>query len=106
LVLDKNSGALLKTTGSVASILSQPVSARESTEEVDAGTKAMEEVAAMVWNFVTGAGDLVHTLDDEVWLSHHCRTYHANRVARTKSNFCVCERRNSRLSLSRIRNSS
>ncbi|KAK3335724.1 hypothetical protein B0T19DRAFT_436551 [Cercophora scortea] len=77
IVLDRATGAILKTTGQVGSILkpkslgstvpgqtAAPFSgeAPVTTSSPDQGA---EELAAMVWNFVGTAGSLVEELDTE-----------------------------------------
>ena len=90
IVLDRISGAILKTSGQVASVRkgsnssslpnnpTTTASAPFSSSEAAAGTgsngalnldQGVEELAAMVWNFVTAAGGLVQELDGEVgWM--------------------------------------
>ncbi|KAL2161253.1 hypothetical protein VTH06DRAFT_8473 [Thermothelomyces fergusii] len=78
IVLDRASGAILKTSGQVGSIrmtkpssTSTPVPASGSfnnNEDDGNGAKhdqGAEELASMIWNFVSTAGDLVHELDTE-----------------------------------------
>ncbi|KAL2169979.1 hypothetical protein VTG60DRAFT_5449 [Thermothelomyces hinnuleus] len=75
IVLDRASGAILKTSGQVGSIRttkpsSAPVPASGSFNNEDDGSGAKrdqgaEELASMIWNFVSTAGDLVHELDTE-----------------------------------------
>ncbi|KAL2149931.1 hypothetical protein VTH82DRAFT_7607 [Thermothelomyces myriococcoides] len=74
IVLDRASGAILKTSGQVGSIRttkpsSTPAPAPGSFNE-DEGNGAkhdqgVEELASIIWNFVSNAGDLVHELDAE-----------------------------------------
>jgi dynein light chain roadblock-type len=80
LALDRSTGALIQTTGSIASkilapsttaprtfdntapaIASETASSPQRTAEAD-----LESFAAMAWNFANAAGALVHGLDSEV----------------------------------------
>ncbi|KAL2183374.1 hypothetical protein L209DRAFT_758955 [Thermothelomyces heterothallicus CBS 203.75] len=75
IVLDRASGAILKTSGQVGSIrttkpssASVPASGSFNKEDDGSGAKhdqGAEELASMIWNFVSTAGDLVHELDTE-----------------------------------------
>lgn len=79
IVLDRTTGAILKTSGQVSAIRTSknpapssalPAQAAGSfaTESNAAGgeSQAVEELAGLVWNFVSNAGDLIHDLDTEV----------------------------------------
>ena len=79
IVLDRATGAILKTGGQVSSIRKTKVTssagATQSTgpfSSSDAGVgpssqeQNVQELAAMVWNFVGAAGGLVQELDTEV----------------------------------------
>lgn len=73
IVLDRASGAILKTSGQVASVRSSTngVGSGFSSEanNTAAGVEARgpaEEVAGLVWNFMNAAGGLVQGLDEEV----------------------------------------
>ncbi|KAL2198692.1 hypothetical protein P885DRAFT_76296 [Corynascus similis CBS 632.67] len=74
IVLDRASGAILKTNGQVGSIRTTKPSSTPGpgsfSNNEDSGSSAnhnqgAEEVASMIWNFVSTAGDLVHELDTE-----------------------------------------
>ncbi|KAK0729811.1 hypothetical protein B0H67DRAFT_596124 [Lasiosphaeris hirsuta] len=80
IVLDKATGAILKTSGQVSSIRkarplgSSPALPGQATGSFssDAGAntssgqdQGVEELAAMVWNFISTAGSLVQELDIE-----------------------------------------
>ncbi|KAL2141711.1 hypothetical protein VTI28DRAFT_2077 [Corynascus sepedonium] len=74
IVLDRASGAILKTNGQVGSIRTTKPSSTPGpgsfSNNEDSGSSAnhnqgAEEVASMIWNFVSSAGDLVHELDTE-----------------------------------------
>ncbi|KAL1843935.1 hypothetical protein VTJ49DRAFT_6878 [Mycothermus thermophilus] len=86
LVLDRESGAILKTSGQINSIHVAKPSGASSSSAAPAGApsftstnnseangndspnpeqQATEEVAAMMWNFVSNAGSLVQELDAE-----------------------------------------
>jgi len=76
-VLDRTSGAILKTSGQVSSIRKRKSSlpaqtvSSFSSDAVDGGSstkqdQGVEELAAIVWNFVGTAGSLVQELDTEV----------------------------------------
>lgn len=80
IVLDRASGAILKTSGQVNSIRkTKPPGSSSSTPAVGPGpfssegsdnsaspSQGAEELAAMVWNFVATAGSFVQELDAEV----------------------------------------
>lgn len=85
LVLDRESGAILKTSGQISS-LRVPKPAESSSSPTPAGTasfgnnsndeangdepssreQGIEEIAAMMWNFVSTADSLTQELDAEV----------------------------------------
>ncbi|KAK0717101.1 hypothetical protein B0T26DRAFT_675462 [Lasiosphaeria miniovina] len=77
IVLDRASGAILKTSGQVSSVrkvkapgssLPNPTVgsfAGESTASPSSQDQSAEELAALVWNFVGTAGSLVQELDTE-----------------------------------------
>ncbi|KAK1758427.1 hypothetical protein QBC47DRAFT_358281 [Echria macrotheca] len=77
LVLDRSSGAILKTSGQVSSIrkakqLGSPLPAQPGASfaaDPAAGASGQdqgaEELASMVWNFIATAGSLVQELDTE-----------------------------------------
>jgi len=80
IVLDRTTGAILKTSGQISSIrtsknpggsssaLPTQTAGSFATESNAQGgdSPAVEELAGMVWNFVNNAGDLIHDLDTEV----------------------------------------
>jgi len=77
LVLDRISGAILKTSGQVGSLRTtkpSPPSAPatgssftgESNEDGGGQERGAEELASMLWNFVNTAGSLAQELDTEV----------------------------------------
>ncbi|KAK3367021.1 hypothetical protein B0T24DRAFT_682184 [Lasiosphaeria ovina] len=77
IVLDRASGAILKTSGQLSSVrkakapgssLPNPTVgsfAGESTASPSSQDQSAEELAALVWNFVGTAGSLVQELDTE-----------------------------------------
>ncbi|KAM7186591.1 hypothetical protein V8F33_011731 [Rhypophila sp. PSN 637] len=79
IVLDRVSGAILKTSGQVSSIRKTNNSSLGSNHTVGSGSfsnndtaapgssldQGVEELASMVWNFVSSAGDLVQGIDTE-----------------------------------------
>jgi hypothetical protein len=79
IVLDRASGAILKTSGQVGSIRKTKPSGSSAppvgsfTNEANGSStdhdQGAEELAAMVWNFVSTAGSFVQELDNEV--GHH-----------------------------------
>lgn len=77
LVLDRASGAILKTSGDISALrtaksrnastaasFSNEVPAAEESE-----SQGMEDFAAMIWNFVNSSGTLVQELDGEVGIT-------------------------------------
>ena len=77
IVLDRASGAILKTSGQVGSIRktkatgsSAPAAAGPFTNEAGGSSadheQGVEELASMIWNFVSTAGSLVEEIDTEV----------------------------------------
>lgn len=66
IVLDRSSGAILNTTGSIP--LSRASKATNISDEVNGSGDlgGVERMGAMVWNFVKAAGGLVEDLDAEV----------------------------------------
>jgi hypothetical protein len=80
MVLDRASGAILKTSGQISSIrkTKAPVSSlpavgpfsNEDGSDSANQNQGAEELAAMVWNFVCTAGSLVQELDTEVGCAH------------------------------------
>lgn len=94
IVLDRVSGAILKTSGQIASVRkgnssslpnnqtatsSGSFSSSEVAVTANNGAlnpdQGVEELAAMVWNFVSAAGGMVQELDSEVGrcYSAHCQ---------------------------------
>jgi dynein light chain roadblock-type len=68
IVLDRTSGAILKTSGQILSVRVPKTdgSSVPGLTEGQTESQAVEELAAMVWNFVNAAGGLVQDLDSEV----------------------------------------
>lgn len=68
IVLDRTSGAILKTSGQILSVRVSKTdgSSVSGLAEGQTESQAVEELAAMVWNFVNAAGGLVQDLDSEV----------------------------------------
>jgi dynein light chain roadblock-type len=75
MVLDRSSGAILKTSGQVSSIRKakqlgspQPGGSFAGDPAIGASgqDQGAEELASMVWNFIATAGSLVQELDTEV----------------------------------------
>lgn len=79
MVLDRTSGAILKTNGQVSSIRKTKATAssipavgsfsNESSGNSITQDQGVEELASMVWNFVSTAGSFVQELDTEVGAS-------------------------------------
>jgi hypothetical protein len=79
LILDRASGAILKTSGQISSIrkTKAPASSlpavgsfsNETSNNSANQDQGAEELASMVWNFVNTAGSLVQELDTEVGAS-------------------------------------
>ncbi|RKU40545.1 hypothetical protein DL546_002349 [Coniochaeta pulveracea] len=68
IVLDRTSGAILKTSGQILSVRASRGDGSSSVAGLTEGqteTQAVEELAGMVWNFVNAAGGLVQDLDAE-----------------------------------------
>jgi dynein light chain roadblock-type len=63
-VLERSSGAILKSTGSLPPNVNSPVVKDQIEDTKD--SQDIEGVAAMVWEFVQTAGPLVTTLDQTV----------------------------------------
>jgi hypothetical protein len=76
IVLDRASGAILKTSGQVGSIKktkatgSSAPAAGPFTNEASGNSanheQGVEELASMIWNFISTAGSLVEEIDTEV----------------------------------------
>jgi dynein light chain roadblock-type len=83
LMLDRSTGAILKTNGQIAAIrpakstdtdnpLPTPTGASFSSDvatvpDNDSETKAAQELGSMIWAFLSTAGSLVQEIDTEVW---------------------------------------
>ncbi|OIW30942.1 hypothetical protein CONLIGDRAFT_653632 [Coniochaeta ligniaria NRRL 30616] len=78
IVLDRTTGAILKTSGQISAIrtsknpesssaLPTQTAGSFSSESNPQGSEsqAVVELAGLVWNFVNNAGDLIHDLDTE-----------------------------------------
>ncbi|KAL2263093.1 hypothetical protein VTK26DRAFT_8251 [Humicola hyalothermophila] len=78
MVLDRASGTILKSSGQIASIrkakasgssvpqsAAGPFSGENANDNASQDQASAEELAAMVWNFVGTAGNLVEELDSE-----------------------------------------
>lgn len=79
IVLDRNTGVILKTTGQVSPIRTSKNPAPSSalptqtsgsfsgeSNPQNSEHQAVVELAALVWNFVNNAGELIHDLDTDV----------------------------------------
>lgn len=87
-MLDRSSGAILKTSGQISSIRPAKSTETDNTLPTPAGgsfsddigsatdndgeTRAAQELGSMVWGFLSTAGSLVQELDTEVrcYLAH------------------------------------
>lgn len=75
IALDRSSGAIISTTGNLASP-NDPISstlgiasAGSSKEAIETGEQqGTRGIASMAWNFVNTAGDIIQTLDSEVMI--------------------------------------
>ncbi len=111
IVLDRASGAIMKTSGLVSSIRttktltslpSQPAGSFSNEADLappPSETQGAEELAAMVWNFVGTAGSLVEGLDAEVCFLPRAAAVTGPERAdaagnRTSSNYYGCALRN------------
>lgn len=72
IVLDRTSGAILKTSGEISSIrtsrsdsLATASFSSENGPSSAGEPQGAEQLAAMVWGFISTAGALVHDLDSE-----------------------------------------
>lgn len=76
IILSRETGAILRTTGLISKSASTnpnatlPASGEASTEQYtngrkEGGLQSAEDVASMVWSFLTAAGTLVEQLDKE-----------------------------------------
>lgn len=73
IALDKDTGAILQTSGELSSFRSTSATRATATSALaqpgsngEAETGGIEETAMMVWNFLKAAGGLVWSLDAEV----------------------------------------
>ena len=74
IVLDRASGAILKTSGDVAALRTaksrDAATAASFSNEAPLAeaseAKGVEDFAAMIWNFVNTSGQLVHEVDTDV----------------------------------------
>lgn len=78
IVLDRNSGAILNTSGSLSSIRSTTGSSQPApatvTDDASSGPKdqnGVEELAGMVWNHMNATKYLVQGLDAQVRVTSH-----------------------------------
>jgi hypothetical protein len=84
LMLDRSSGAILKTNGQISAIrparsansetsLPTPTggsfSSDVATTDNDSETQAAQELGSMIWGFLSTAGSLVQEIDTEVCIS-------------------------------------
>lgn len=132
IVLDRLSGAVLKMSGEASTFRAANVGTTAATaanlsSEGDGGddgeSKAMQDFAAMIWNFVNSSGQLLQDMDPEVrfpccllisyillfFLLLCCWAMRQSWRAlmgesRMSSSSYGCDRRSRRLSLFRIRN--
>jgi dynein light chain roadblock-type len=65
-VLDRTTGAILNTSGSLISIRTSTSVTTTAAEDSNRENEGIEELAAMVWNFVNATKDLVQGLDTQV----------------------------------------
>ena len=73
-MLDRASGAILKTSGQISALRTSKSRAastaasfsNEAPAAEQSESQGVEEFAAMIWNFVNSSGQLVQDLDDEV----------------------------------------
>lgn len=75
IALDRNTGAILKTSGQVSTIRTSRTSslptqggsfATDANGDTPSETQGVEELSALVWNFVKAAGTLVDEIDRDV----------------------------------------
>lgn len=88
IVLDRTSGAILKTSGHILSVRGTITdgSAAPGLAEGQTESQAVEELAGMVWNFVNAAGGLVQDLDSEVGNSGAFSNIHGRQEG---TNLCL-----------------
>ena len=92
IVLDRPSGAILNTTGNISLVRTSSTkntsSALNASDEASGGSediRGVEQMAAMVWNFVNATGALVQGLDPEVSGSFRPLQFDTERSTRMKS---------------------
>lgn len=73
IVLDRTSGAILNTSGTLSSIRSTtgpsqsvPAAVTDDTSSAAKDQNGVEELAGMVWNYMNATKDLVQGLDEQV----------------------------------------
>lgn len=78
IVLDRTSGAILNTSGTLSSIRSTTGSSQSVpaavSDDASSGPKdqnGVEELAGMVWNYMNATKDLVQGLDEQVRMASH-----------------------------------
>lgn len=114
IVLDRASGAVLKTSGDVSALRTaksrDAATAASFSNEAPLAeaseAKGVEDFAAMIWNFVNNSGQLVQEVDTDVRNMSVGREGQWLIRTRTSSGCCDYELRNRRLSLSLTRNTS
>jgi len=101
IVLDRSSGAILNTSGTLSSIRSSTgpsssvsVTASEDSSSEQKDQNGMQEMAMMVWNYMKSTKDLVQGLDVQVRSFGSYSRNGSNLGYRMKSNYCVYEPRN------------
>jgi hypothetical protein len=101
IVLDRSSGAILNTSGTLSSIRSATGSstsvsatASEETSSEQKEQNGMQEMAVMVWNYMNSTRELVQGLDVQVSSFRTNSSNGFNLAHRMKSNYCVYEPRN------------
>jgi hypothetical protein len=96
LMLDRSNGAVLKTNGQIANVRPAKSSSNNNnngaspslptpsggsfsvdvtTNNTNNETLAAQELASMVWSFMSSAGSLVDEIDSEVWPSLYMQVY-------------------------------
>jgi len=81
MVLDRSSGAILTTTGTLSSSRNSvdvgiPTTLPDDSSVNPKENHGVEEMAAMVWNFVKSTGGLIQAMDEEVSETYY-RTYNS-----------------------------
>jgi hypothetical protein len=94
IVLDRSSGAILNTSGTLSSIRSTTGSSQSVStavpDDASSGPKdqnGIEEMAAMVWNYVNATKDLVQGLDAQARMPSHDQGITVDGDYRTKLNY-------------------